>query len=60
MEKEYQEYIKENADLVCTKKDTVIRILNAFMKAGTNLDKEVFPRMQHRSSYIPGFSEKLK
>ena len=60
MEKEYKEYIKENADLIQTKKDTVIRILNAFIKAGTNMEKFVFPRMQHRSSYIPDFEENLK
>lgn len=55
MEKEYAEYIKENAELVCDKKNTVIRILNAFIKAGSNLDRDVFPKLKYKSEYIPGF-----
>ena len=60
MEKEYAEYIKENAELICNKKNQVIRILNAFIKAGSNLDRDVFPKLKYKSEYIPGFADGSK
>ena len=34
------------------RKDDVIKIINAFMKAGTNLDTDVFPKMLHKNLYM--------
>ena len=55
LREEYGEYIKENDDLINDKKNEVLRILQAFVKAGTNLDRDVLPKLKHRALYIPEF-----
>jgi len=55
LKQEYGEYIKENEDLICDKKNEVVKILQAFVKAGTNLDRDVLPKMKYRALYIPEF-----
>ena len=54
-EKEMKEYIKENQDLILDKKNQLLKILNAFMKAGIDLSKEVYPRMKYKGLYLPEF-----
>ena len=54
-EKEMKEYIKENQDLILDKKNQLLKILNAFMKAGIDLSKEVYPRMRYKGLYLPEF-----
>ena len=49
------EYVKENEDLILDKKNQLLKILNAFMKAGTDLSKEVYPRMKFKGLYLPEF-----
>ena len=55
MDREYSEYVKENEEVIDTKKNMVIKILNAFLKAGSNLDRDVFPKLKYKHEYIPGF-----
>ena len=55
--REYKEYIKENEDLILDKKNEVIKIVSAFIKAGTNINKEVYPKMIYKSYYMPGFPD---
>ena len=50
-----RDYIKENEDLILDKKNQLLKILNAFMKAGTDLSKEVYPRMKYKGLYLPEF-----
>ena len=52
---ELKQYIKENQDLILDKKNQLLKILNAFMKAGTDLSKEVYPRMKFKGLYLPEF-----
>jgi hypothetical protein len=52
---EFVEYIKENEDLVLDKKNQVIKICNAFMKAGINLELDVYPKLKYKSLYLPEF-----
>ena len=59
MQKEYGEYISENADIILNKKNQVIKILNAFIKAGSNLDRDVFPKLKYKHEYIPGFCSEM-
>ena len=53
---EYKEYIKENEDLILDKKNEIIKIITAFIKAGTNVQKEVYSKMIYKSYYMPGFT----
>ena len=46
------ENIRENEELILKTKDEVYKILTAFLKAGINLDKEVFPTMPWRELYL--------
>ena len=47
-------YIKENEEIIRRTMDQILRILNAFMEAGIDLDKEgVLLKMPHRHSYMP-------
>ena len=55
--REYKDYIKENEDLILDKKNEVIKIVSAFIKAGTNIQKEVYPKMIYKSYYMPGFQD---
>lgn len=52
---EYAEYIKENEGLINNFKDQIIRIMNAFLKAGTNVDRDVYPKMKYKGLYMPEF-----
>ena len=52
---EMDEYVKENEDLILDKKNQLLKIINAFMKAGTDLSKEVYPRMKFKGLYLPEF-----
>jgi hypothetical protein len=52
---EMREYIKENQDVILDKKNQLLKIINAFMKAGTDLSKEVYPRMKYKGLYLPEF-----
>ena len=52
---EYIEYIKENEGVINNFKDQIIRIMNAFLKAGTNVDRDVYPKMKYKGLYMPEF-----
>ena len=54
---EYKDYIKENEDLILNKKNEIIKIISAFIKAGSNIERDVFPKMKYRSYYMPGFEK---
>ena len=49
---EYRDYIEENEGVIIGKKDKIIRIITAFLKAGTNVDSEIYPKMPHRHLYM--------
>ena len=50
---EWETYIQENDALIIRTKDEILRILNAFMQAGVDLDKEnVLSKMTHRALYM--------
>ena len=50
---EMPEYLKENEGIIMKTKDEILKILNAFMKAGIDLDKEgVLMKMPHRGLYM--------
>ena len=38
---EKDNYIRENEEIIVRTKDDIIQILNAFLQAGINIDKEV-------------------
>ncbi len=51
---EWRNYIQENEKIIVRTKDEILRILNAFMQAGIDLDKEnVMAKMVHRGLYMP-------
>ena len=51
---EMGDYIAENEALIIKTKDEILKILNAFMKAGIDIDKEgVLMKMVHRDMYMP-------
>ena len=49
---DYRLYIKENYEIIMRTKDDVIKIINAFLKSGINLQKEVYPQLKYRSLYL--------
>jgi hypothetical protein len=55
---ELMHYIKENEDIILNKKNEIIKIMNAFMKAGTDLDKEIIPKMKYKNYYMPSGESK--
>ena len=55
---EVEEYIGENKGIIVRTKDEILRILNAFMQAGIDIDKEnVLTKMVHRHLYMPDDSD---
>ena len=56
---EVESYIRENEEIMRRTKDTILRILNAFMEAGIDIDKEgVLLKMPQRHLYMPGEGHK--
>ena len=53
---EYKVFIAENQDVILNLKNQMLRILNAFMKAGTNLEKEIYPKLKYKGLYMPEFA----
>jgi hypothetical protein len=47
-------YVKENNEIIENTKEEIMRILNAFLKSGMNLDKEVYPQLKYKSLYLGG------
>ena len=46
--------MEENESIIMRTKDEILRILNAFLAAGIDIDKEnVLSGMQHRALYMP-------
>ena len=50
---EYEEYIKNNNQILKRFKDQSFRIVSAFVKAGANLEKDIYPLMKHKALYMP-------
>ena len=51
---DWTSYIEENNSIILRTKDEILRILNAFLAAGIDLDKEnVLSKMTHRALYMP-------
>ena len=51
---EWHKYVEENESIIIRTKDEILRILNAFLAAGIDIDKEnVLSGMQHRALYMP-------
>ncbi len=51
---DWTSYIEENNSIILRTKDEILRILNAFLAAGIDLDKEnVLAKMTHRALYMP-------
>lgn len=46
------QYIKENNEIIEKSKEEIHKILNAFLKSGINLDKEVMPKLKYKSLYL--------
>lgn len=42
---EYKDYIKENEGVIIGLKEQLLRIMNAFIKAGTNIERDIFPKL---------------
>jgi len=53
---EFRGFIAENEDVILNLKNQMLRMLNAFMKAGTNLEKEIYPKLKYKGLYMPEFS----
>ena len=49
---EWADFITENDGVIIKQKDTIIKILTQFLKVGTNLEKEIYPKMKYRSLYM--------
>lgn len=49
---DYKTYIKENNEILFRTKDEVLKIVNAFIKSGVSLEKEVWPKLKHRELYL--------
>ncbi|CDW79039.1 UNKNOWN [Stylonychia lemnae] len=49
---EMPEYIQENEGIIIKSKDDLILILNAFIKSGIDLDKEVLPQLEHKNLWL--------
>lgn len=49
---EFKDFKKENDDIILNSKDQIIRIMNAFIKAGTNIERDIYPKMKYRSMYM--------
>eukprot|EP00347_Sterkiella_histriomuscorum_P012898 403366795 len=49
---EMPEYLKENEQLIIKSKDELLTILNAFLKSGIDLDKEVYTQLQYRHLWM--------
>ena len=51
---EWQKYVEENESIIMRTKDEILRILNAFLAAGIDIDRDnVLTGMQHRALYMP-------
>ena len=51
---DWSSYIEENDRIIIRTKDEILRILNAFLTAGVDIDKEnVLTKMTHRALYMP-------
>ena len=51
---EWHKYVEENESIIMRTKDEILRILNAFLAAGIDIDREnVLSGMQHRALYMP-------
>ena len=50
--REYSTYVCENEDVIMNKKNDVFKIIAAFIKAGTNLETEIYPKMPNRKLYL--------
>lgn len=46
------EYISENQALIVKTKDELLKILNAFLKSGIDLDIEVYPALQYKDCWF--------
>lgn len=57
---DYKSYIKENNDIIIRTKDEIWRILSAFLKAGMNLDKDVYPKLKHKDLYLDESGQKIE
>ena len=44
---EYLEFVKENEEVITDKKGEVLKILTAFMKAGTDIERDIYPKMKY-------------
>ena len=51
---EWHKYVEENESIIMRTKDEILRILNAFLAAGIDIDRDnVLSGMQHRALYMP-------
>jgi len=50
---EYEEYVKNNDRVLGRFKDQSLRIVGAFIKAGANLERDVYPYMKYKALYMP-------
>ena len=58
---EMESYVRENEEIIRRTKDTILRILNAFMEAGIDIDKEgVLLKMPQRHLYMIGEGHNCK
>ena len=49
---EFEDFKKENDDIILNSKDQIIRMMNAFIKAGTNIERDIYPKMKYRALYM--------
>ena len=54
---EYEEYVKNNDRVLGRFKDQSLRIVGAFIKAGANLERDVYPYMKYKALYMPQFHD---
>ena len=55
---EKEEYIAENEAIIARSKHEILGVLGAFVKAGVDLEKEVYPALKHRQLWMGGDKDK--
>ena len=56
---EYKDVITENEDVILDQKSMVYRIVSAFIRAGVNLQKEIYPKLKNKHLYLVEFEGSL-
>ena len=49
---DWENYVRENEDIIVRTKDEIVKIMVAFLKVGVNLDKEVLGKLKHKNLYL--------